>query len=523
MRMKASSNLKRSSLGTKGHLFCFSLLVGGYVSACSDAKMQDPAPQNDALYALPAGVNAEVNEQFQLGAQRLKGGQAANVSDKVTWVSSDENVVTVDSTGKATAKGIGTATVSTSYEGLNASVNVKVNGRIVSAEVEAAPIALAKGTFYKLATIGIVEDFSKRPLPLLASPSGPPAPAQTWGSSDPSVALMFPGDGTVIATGPGTATATLTFKNVTYPRNVTVLDVPLDSIAVTSDNGTTVPTTLKTTFRVVGSFGGGSHTQNITNLFAASVPVMDAEFVSTSGTSVTALALPKGATETAVVATIAGVKGTLTESFSQEIPLTIVDAKSLSSLAIANVPELVPVNGEPFTPTFKGTYGSVEVATTSPTLSFKGPTSDDKTKYVEIITGAVYPRIAGTATIVGTVSVPVVGQTEPMKVTASADVQIVDAVLSGVTVASDETAPTTTVGVDKTIKFKATAEYGTVTQRVTSAVVWVSADPTIALVSNASGAFGAPGRVTGVSPGTVEIQAYYRGKLAGKIEVTVIP
>jgi hypothetical protein len=520
MSMKASGeNLMRSSIALKGRLFCWALFLGGVLSACSDAKDQDPTPQNDTLYALPAGVNAEVADAFQLGAQRVRSGMAANVSDKVTWKSSDENVVTVSATGKATATGIGSATVSTTYEGFTASVNVKVNGRILSAEVEAAPITLAKGTVYKLATTGIVEDFSKRAL----------LPSQAWGSSDPNVVFLASNDGTALGIGPGTAAVSLTYKNVSYARNVTVMDVPLDGVTMTLDNGATVPTSMKTTFRVVGNFGGGALTQNITNLFAASVSSMDSEFASASLTAVTALALPKGATEKSVVATVAGIKGSIAESFKQEFPITIIDSKSLSSLAMAGVPATVPVGGEPFTPTFKGSYGpdgTTEFNTTSPTLSFKAATSDDKAKYVEIINGAVYPRIAGTVSIVGTVDVPVAGQTDPKKVTASADVQIVDATLTGLTVASAETMPTDTVSVGKTIRFAATAAYGAgLTQTVTTAVVWVSADPSIAIVSNASGgAFGGPGRVTGVSPGgPVEIQAYYRGMLAGKTAVTVAP
>jgi len=97
MRMKASSrNPTRSSIARMGRVLCFSLLAGGLPSACAEAEGQDPAPQNDTLYALPASVNAEVSEQFQLGAQRVKGGEATNVSDKVSWTTSDPAVVTVD-------------------------------------------------------------------------------------------------------------------------------------------------------------------------------------------------------------------------------------------------------------------------------------------------------------------------------------------------------------------------------------------------------------------------------------------
>ena len=517
MSMKAS----RSNAGEKldgneraALLFFAYCRRAGAAPAPDTQRPRSRIPQNDTLYALPAGVNAEVRETFQLGAQRVKGGMATNVSDKVTWTSSDPAVVTVDSTGKATATGIGAATISTTYEGFTASVNAKVIGRITSAEVEAAVITLAKGTTYRLATIGIVEDFSKRALPT----------AQAWGSSNAMVATVT-ADGTVSAKAPGTATITLAFKGVSYPRNVTVLDAPLESVAMTSDNGTTVPTTMRTTFRVVGTFGGGAPTQNITNLFAASLSTADAEFASVSATGVTALALPKGATEKTVTATIAGMKGTIAEGRTQAFAITIIDSKSLSSLAMAGVPMSIPVNAEPFTPAFKGTYGptaaTTEFNTTSPTLSFKGTSADDKTKYVEIISGAVYPRIAGTVSIVGTVSVPVEGGTKP--VTASSDVQIVDAALTGVTLASAEMVPTTNVAVDKSIRFSATAQYGALTQTVTTAVVWISSDPNIALVSNAAGTFGAPGKVTGVSPGDRRYPGLLSRQVGGTIAVTVDP
>jgi len=517
MSMKASgSNARRSSTVLKERLSCFSLIAGVLAGSCADPKDLEGIPQNDTLYALPAGVNAEVRETFQLGAQRVKGGIATNVSDKVMWTSSDANVVTVDAAGKATATGIGAATVSTSYEGIMASVNVKVNGRITSAELEAAAITLAKGTSYRLATTGLVEDFSKRVLPA----------GQAWGTSNANVATVS-ADGTVSAKAAGTATITLAFKNVTYPRNVNVVDVPLEGVDMTTDNGLSVPTGMRTTFRIVGTFGGGL-SQNITNLFAASLSTVDAEFATASTTGVTAVALPKGATEKTVTATVAGTKGTIAEGRTQDFTITIVDAKSLSNLAMAGVPATIAANAEPFTPTFKGTFkgpdGEVEFPTTTPTLTFKGANADDKTKYVELIAGAVYPRIAGTCSIVGTVSVPVAGSSTPMPVTAAADLQIVDAPLAGVTVASAELTPTTTVSVDKAIRFSAKAEYGAVpAQTVTSAAVWMSANPGIAIVSNVAGTFGAPGKVTGVAPGDVDIQAYYRGKLAGTVQVTVVP
>jgi len=510
-------------MARKAVLFWFSLLTCVLFPACAEhPEGQDPQPQNDTLYALPASVNAEVKDAFQLGAQRVKGGLATNVSDKVTWASSDANVVTVDSTGKATATGIGSATISTSYEGIAASVNVKVSGRIVSVEVEAAPITIAKLTGYKLATVGIVEDFTKRALPTTG---------QAWGSNNQNIVAVA-ADGTIGGTGAGTAVVTLTYKGVAYSRNVTVVDAPLDMAPITADNGTTVPTGQKTTFRATGTFGGGTLTQNISNLLLASVPAADADFASTAVNALTAVALREGEKESIVVASVKGVIGTAAETIGQDFAITIVDANLLSTLAFApDLPSSVPANGEPFTPSFKGTYKSALDAnappltfnTAGPALSFKGPTADDTTKYVEIINGAIYPRIAGTVSIVGTMTVTPPGEKAAQEIKASSNVQIVDTPLDRVRLESAETTPTTTVNVDKTIRFKATADYGSVSQVVTTAVVWISSDPNIAMASNAPGSFGGPGKVTGVSPGMVDIKAYYRSQLVGTVAVTVEP
>jgi hypothetical protein len=225
---------------------------------------------------------------------------------------------------------------------------------------------------------------------------------------------------------------------------------------------------------------------------------------------------------------VKGVKGLAGENIMRDFPITIIDANTLTALAIADVPPSVPANGEPFTPSFKGTYDrkptyeGVTFNTAGAALSFKGPVAE--TKYVEIINGAIYPRIAGTVSIVGTMTVtPPGGDAGAQKVTASSDVQIVDTPLDRVRLESAEMTPTTTVNVDKTIRFKATAEYGSLTQNVTTAVVWISSDSKIAMASNASGAYGGPGKVTGVSPGTVDIKAYYRSKLVGTVAVTVEP
>jgi hypothetical protein len=240
----------------------------------------------------------------------------------------------------------------------------------------------------------------------------------------------------------------------------------------------------------------------------------------------TGVALRDGEEQSVVVASVTGKKGSAAATIMQEFPITIIDENTLTALAI-DVPASVPANGEPFTPGFTGTYDrkptyeGVTFNTAGATLSFKGPVAG--TKYVEIIDGDIYPRLPGTVSIIGTMTVTPPGETDSKDIKVSKDVQIVDTPLTGVKLESDETPATTTVNVGKAIQFKATAEYGSVTQDVTTAVVWISSDPTIAMASNASGSFGGPGKVTGVAPGPVDIKGYYRSKLVGTVAVTVAP
>jgi len=115
----------------------------------------------------------------------------------LTWVSNAPAVASVSATGLVTAVAPGTATVTVSSEGRQASATVSV--RAVTARLDVTPASL---------TLRVGE---QRPLAITARDAGgtilPNAPI-TWTSSNPLIASISTA-GTVTGTGIGTATITV--------------------------------------------------------------------------------------------------------------------------------------------------------------------------------------------------------------------------------------------------------------------------------------------------------------------------
>jgi len=138
----------------------------------------------------------------------LKTGDTDNLSADVTpsnatyktvlWNSSNPNVASVDNTGKVTAKGSGTATITAStVEGTAtpATCAVTVTPFVVSVSFDTNSFNLFIGDSRKLIAN--------------VSPSNSPNKQVTWSSNNTSIAKVA-SDGTVTAVASGTATITVT-------------------------------------------------------------------------------------------------------------------------------------------------------------------------------------------------------------------------------------------------------------------------------------------------------------------------
>ena len=116
------------------------------------------------------------------------------------WTSSNPNIATVDNTGKVTAVGGGTATITVkSQNGKEASCEVKVTSKIESISLNKSNITLSKGTSEALkATINPSDATDDKTL--------------TWKSEDENIAKVD-GNGKVTGVGTGTTNITVTTSN----------------------------------------------------------------------------------------------------------------------------------------------------------------------------------------------------------------------------------------------------------------------------------------------------------------------
>ena len=145
-------------------------------------------------------------------------------TDIITYASSDDSVATVDSNGKITAMGEGTATITVTSGSMSATVTVTVEVNVESIVVEESEVSLTEG--------------ETSDIQVTVLPEGATAPI-TYSSSDESVATVD-ANGKITAVSEGTATITITSggKNATVTVSVTAAKAAPRSCNASLLNGT---------------------------------------------------------------------------------------------------------------------------------------------------------------------------------------------------------------------------------------------------------------------------------------------
>ena len=155
-----------------------------------------------------------------------------NAEDKsITWESSDSSILTVSSTGKLTAVGVGTATITAkTSRGTSKKFTITVN------EVMAESISIADNDTEIL--FGDSES-----LKCEFSPENTTDKTVAWASSDETI-ISVSSDGEITANKFGTATITATHKELTDSIEIEVKPIEAESIEIvlpddteTNDNG----------------------------------------------------------------------------------------------------------------------------------------------------------------------------------------------------------------------------------------------------------------------------------------------
>jgi uncharacterized protein YjdB len=478
-------------------LSLYSLVIG----ACADAKGMQSTPAIDLLQVLPASGRVSVGETIQLGAQRLKGSEASNVTDTVTWSSDNDDVVKVaydkEVGAIATAVGPGTAHIKADDDGVNAMAEIIVQAAITSLELDVGLFEIAAGTSKALGATLIASDGGKRELD-----------TGTWGSSDPEVASVD-ADGVITGGSVGEARITLTRDGLTATQTVFVRDWKLESIDAKVVGGTKLLTGGSAPIRVTGQFSDG-HTQNISGLFTFSVDKPDPS--KTPPVAVDGSTLSAG--DEAGAAKVQGAGKGIAAGESVSLDITVVPTSDLKALDL-DLPESASTNGEILTFTATGDYGNGLIVETSPDAVEADP---EGIVYVDSASGTITPMAAGTVKITATTTLNADDDDDSndMDITVSKSLEVVTDALSSVALepASDTDLPSIDVG--KSTNLIALASFGSsVVQDVSEPALWTSSDPSIAVVSNVTA-----GHITGLKAGTVTIKATYKTQ-SGELQITV--
>ncbi len=407
-----------------------------------------------------------------------------NLTNSVTWSSTASTVALVSNTagtqGVVTAKGVGTGSITASFNGVSGSTPVAVTAAtLVSIEISGLGSSLAKGVSGQLTATGVYSDGSVHDI----------TNSVVWTSLSPQVGSVS-ASGLVTALTPGSVVLSATLGSVSRTQALTVTSATLVSIGVTPTNSS-APQGLTTQFTAIGVFTDGT-TQDLTaSAVWNSSNVAVAPISNASGSS--GLATNAAIGTTTIGAKYDGITGST---------LYTVAAATLTSIQITGGQALPDGTTEPLTAT--GVYNN-------------GTTQDLTASVVWASSNTTVATVSNAAGSNGLVD----GQHQGSSmlsasfgsVSASINLQITPAVLTSIAVTPVN--PSIANGTHK--QFIATGTYSdNTTQNITNSVLWSSSNGVAASVSNAQGQ---NGLATANGVGAATITAALNG-LSGSSQLT---
>jgi uncharacterized protein YjdB len=456
--------ISEAACSSKKILLVAVLALLAALAGCGDAHL----PFLTTIQVSPAVPTIDIGQTQQFTAKgTYSDGNTADLTNLVTWSSSNTTVAAISSTGLALSHSQGSSTISATFHAVDGPVTgVASLGVIVTLKsITITPVnpAIANGTSLQLTATGIFSDGTTQDLTSSVS----------WTSSTGAIATVS-NTGLITGTSVGSTTITATQAGVSGTTIVTVTGAVLTSITVTPTNSSIAKGT-STPLTATGNFSDGStHDLTTSVTWTSSTPL--AMVSNAAGSQGVVTGADKG------MATITATQGALSGNTAVSVTSAI-----LVAIVVTPVNSSVP-NGitEPFTATGAFSDGTTQDLTTQVIWSSSSPamaTVDSS--------GVVTGTGVGNATIsaaLGTVS-------------GSAPVTITDAILTSLAI----TPATSTIPKGNNEPLIATGTFSDGnTKDLTTSVTWVTSDPSIAPVSNADGS---QGTVTGIKTGLVNISA----------------
>ncbi len=208
-----------------------------------------------SISVTPATATIATGTAVQFSATGIFDDGSTQLLPSVTWSSSAQNLLTVNSSGLATGVAAGGVTVTAISGGVSGTASVTVtNAALVSLSVSPASSTMPIGATKQFTATGTFSDSSTQDVTL----------SVLWSSSTAATATIN-NKGLVTSVAAGTSTIAAALGSVSGSTGLTVSNVNLTSITVTPASAQIAAgTSLK--FTATGTFSDGSVTTNLSGV-----------------------------------------------------------------------------------------------------------------------------------------------------------------------------------------------------------------------------------------------------------------
>ena len=420
-----------------------------------------------AIY--PANLNFAngTTQQFTV-IGTYSDGSTHDITSTATFISSNPTVVSVSSTGLATAAGPGSAQITVTLDGQTTttqSVTV-TSATLISIAINPSSVNFANGTTQQFTAIGTFSDNTTQNL----------TNQVIWSSSNPQV-LTINQYGLAASGGTGSAQITAALNGISSTTGTVQITQSVLSSLTIAPTSATIAKNTSVQFTATATYSDGS-TRNVTNSVIWSSSNGAVASVNAAG-----LATGNSAGSAQITASYQGLS-TSTTSFQ------VTSATLLAITFSPNSPS-VPVGGS-IQVTVTGTFsdGSTQNLNSSSTFS------SSNTAVVTVNNVGV---VTGVASGVSIITVQVDGVTSVFTTT------VTSATLTSITITPSSPQSFAKGATDQ---FTATGNYSDgSTQNLTSTVTWSSSNTAVLTLSTS-------GLATGTGVGSATISAAYQGQTA---------
>ncbi len=422
----------------------------GVVKPGSPVKMS-AITVSSALTSIPQGLSTQL-----AASGNFTDGTTSNITNSVTWSSSNTSVATVSSRGLVTAVSTGTTTITArSAQGFINTLLITVSSAtLTSITVTPGSSNMARALTQQMVATGTYSDGTSAVIP---------ASTVTWSSSSTAIATIS-SSGVVMGVALGSTTINATVGSISASTPLAVSKT-IQSIAVTTANSvTSLPVGIAVQLTATGTLSDGS-TVNLSNLVT---------WVANSNATVSSTGLFTGITTSTVVPVTANYVGVTSSARSITLtnPILLSIAITATTSSTAPTASQAPA-GYSQNLIATGTYsnGTTQVITTS--LTWTSATQSVATVTSGSAGGRVTGVATGTSVITATDSTSGVSKSVTFTVTAP--------VLTSIAVSS----PSAISAIGRSEQLVATATYSdSSTANVSNSVTWSSSNTSLATVSS---------------------------------------